>query len=421
MYQTYTLLPGVTLRHVQATRFKQSCLSLQLLRPMQKAEAALNALLPAVLLRGSQTYPDLKCITEKLDDLYGASIGTLVRRIGDYQSTGFYCGFIDDRFALEGDRILEPMLHFVGELLLQPLPGPDGFDSDFVESEKKNLISVIDSERADKRAYAAGQLLKVMGKNDSFGIPRLGEKEDVASITAASLWQHYQTILQESPIELFYVGSAPAEEVMGLLQEIFAPLQRQCRPLPPQTPFLPSENVDWQETMDIAQGKLAMGFLTPITQADSRFAAMQVTNLIFGGGQTSKLFMEIREKQSLCYAIGSGYYGSKGLMTVNAGIDFDKEEAVRQQILHQLRLCQQGCVTEDELVSAKETLLSGLRTVYDSPGAIEGFFSTAAINGLKRTPETYAQEIRAVTLADVADAAATIQPHCSFFLKGGNA
>lgn len=420
MYETYNLLPGVTLRYIRATRFKQSCLSLQLLRPMKKEEAALNALLPAVLLRGSQNHPDLKCITEALDDLYGASIGTLVRRIGDYQSTGFYCGFIDDRFALEGDRILEPMLHFIGELLLQPLPGPSGFDVDFVESEKKNLISVIDSERADKRAYAAGQLLKVMGKNDSFGIPRLGEKEDVATITAEALWQHYHRILKESPIELFYVGSAPAAEVMGLLQNMLAPLERNCVPLPPQTPFLPSEQVDWQETMDIAQGKLAMGFLTPITQADPRFAAMQVTNLIFGGGQTSKLFMEIREAQSLCYAIGSGYYGSKGLMTVNAGIDFDKEDAVRQQILHQLQLCKDGCITEDELVSAKETLLSGLRTVYDSPGAMEGFFSTAAINGLKRTPETYAEEIRAVTLADVSAAAATITPHCSFFLKGGS-
>lgn len=420
MYETYNLLPGVTLRYIQATRFKQSCLSLQLLRPIKKEEAALNALLPAVLLRGSENHRDLKCITEALDDLYGASIGTLVRRIGDYQSTGFYCGFIDDRFALEGDRILEPMLDFVGELLLQPLPGQDGFDEDFVESEKKNLISVIDSERADKRAYAAGQLLKVMGKNDSFGIPRLGDKEDVAAITAKDLWQHYQTILKESPIELFYVGSAPAEHIIGLLKNIFAPLERNCVTLPPQTPFLPSEHVDWQETMDIAQGKLAMGFLTPITQSDPRFAAMQVTNLIFGGGQTSKLFMEIREAQSLCYAIGSGYYGSKGLMTVNAGIDFDKEDAVRQQILHQLQLCKDGSITEEELVSAKETLLSGLRTVYDSPGAIEGFFSTSAITGLKRSPETYAEEIRAVTLADVSAAAATITPHCSFFLKGGS-
>jgi predicted Zn-dependent peptidase len=152
------------------------------------------------------------------------------------------------------------MLHFVGELLLQPLPGPDGFDSDFVESEKKNLISVIDSERVDKRAYAAGQLLKAMGKNDSFGIPRLGEKEDVASITAASLWQHYQTILQESPIELFYVGSAPAEEVMGLLQEMFAPLQRQCRPLPPQTPYTHVPRVCPWEAQYLSSASFALSF-----------------------------------------------------------------------------------------------------------------------------------------------------------------
>ncbi len=420
MYETYSLLPGITLRYIRASRFKQSCLSVQLLRPMKKEEAALNALLPAVLLRGSAGHPDLKCITEALDDLYGASVGTLVRRIGDYQSTGFYCGFMDDRFALEGDAILEPMLSFVGELLTQPLPGDRGFDADFVESEKKNLISVIESEKADKRAYAASQLLKIMGAADSFGIPRLGEKEDVAAITVEGAFAHYQKILKESPIELFYVGSAPADTVCRLLTQVFAPLQRRCIPLPPQTPFQASEPRDLQETMDIAQGKLSMGFLTPITQKDPRFAAMQVANTVFGSGQTSKLFMEIRERQSLCYAIGSGYYGSKGIVTVHAGIDFDMEQPVRQEVLRQLQLCQEGAISQQELTSAKETLLSGLRSVYDSPGSMEGFFSTAAITGLNRSPEVYAREIEAVTCADAAAAAQTIVPHSTFFLKGAS-
>ncbi len=419
MYETYPLLPGVTLRYLRISRFKQSCLSVQLLRPMKREEAALNALLPAVLLRGSVNHPDLKCITETLDDLYGASISTLVRRIGDYQSTGFYCGFMDDRFALEGDAILERMLSFVGELLLSPLPGEYGFDTDFVESEKKNLISVIESEKADKRAYAASRLLKIMGKQDSFGIPRLGEAEDVAAITPKTAWAHYQKILRESPIELFYVGCAPADVICSRLTELFAPVQRSCIALPPQTPFRASEGRDCRETMDIAQGKLSMGFLTPITQADPRFAAMQVANTIFGSGQTSKLFMEIREHQSLCYAIGSGYYGSKGVVTVNAGIDFDQEQAVRSEVLRQLQLCADGEITLDELISAKQTILSGLRSVYDSPGSIEGFFSTAAITGLGRTPEIYAKEIEAVTVSDVAAAAATIQYHSTFFLKGG--
>jgi predicted Zn-dependent peptidase len=419
MYETYFLPGGITLRCIRAERFKQSCLSVQLLRPMKKEEAALNALLPAVLLRGSKNYPDLKRITEKLDDLYGASVGTLVRRIGDYQSTGFYCGFIDDRFALDGDAILGPMLSFVGELLLDPLPGKEGFDADFVESEKKNLISVIDSERADKRAYAASQLLKRMGKADSFGIPRLGEKDDVAAITPKAAFDHYKTILRQSPIELFYVGSAPGEKIRDFAQNMFASLERAPQILPPQTAFCPSEMREDSEVMEIAQGKLAMGFLTPITHNDPRFAAMQVANTIFGSGQTSKLFMQIRESQSLCYAIGSSYFGSKGVITVNAGIDFDKETAVKQEVLRQLQLCKDGAVTEEELISAKQTLLSGLRSVYDSPGAMEGYFSTAAITGQNRTPEEHIRQVEAVTLADVAEASSTISYHSTFFLKGG--
>ena len=162
MYQTLQITPGVTLRCIRDSRFKQGALSIQFLRRMDPAEAAYNALLPAVLLRGCRQYPDIRRITQRLDDLYGASVGTLVRRIGDYQTTGFYCGFMEDRFALEGDRILSPMIHFLGQLLLDPIVEDGGFDREFVESEKRNLISAIESQRSDKRAYAAARLLEVM-------------------------------------------------------------------------------------------------------------------------------------------------------------------------------------------------------------------------------------------------------------------
>ena len=157
MQQTLEILPGVTLRCIQDRRFKQSALSIQLLRPMTQSEAAQNALLPAILLRGCRDYPDLQRITQHLDDLYGASISTLVRRIGDYQTTVFYCGFMEDRFALPGDEILAPMIRFAAQLLLEPVTEDGGFSRDFVESEKRNLISTIDSDRSDKRTYAASQ------------------------------------------------------------------------------------------------------------------------------------------------------------------------------------------------------------------------------------------------------------------------
>ena len=132
MINTMELIPGVTLRCFQDNRFKQGCLSFAMIRPMAWEEVAMNALIPAVLLRGTRKRPDLRAITLHLDDLYGAALGTQVRRVGDYQTTGLYCAFMEDRFALDGDEILRPMIDFLREMLLEPVIRDGGFDPDFV-------------------------------------------------------------------------------------------------------------------------------------------------------------------------------------------------------------------------------------------------------------------------------------------------
>ena len=418
MIELIELLPGVELRCCRDGRFKQGCLSFQFVRPMNGDEAALNALLPSVLLRGTDAHPTLRAITEHLDTLYGASVSTLVRRIGDYQTTGLYCGFMDDRFALPGDRVLAPMVDFLEELLLDS-PLKDGaFLPEFVEGEKKNLIATIESELNDKRAYAMGRLLKTMCRKDTFGLPRLGEKEQVAAIQPNQLYRHYRKILRESRIEVFYVGSAPAEDLRELLMPLVSKLDRSYVNLPAQTPFSDTEGCHISEEMDVSQGKLCMGFNTPITNRDKEFPAMQLMNTIFGAGMTSKLFMNVREKLSLCYNVGSGYYGTKGIVTVSAGIDFDKEEQTREEILRQLAACQDGQITPQELTAAKESVLSSLRSTHDTPGAIEGYYATAALSGMAMSPDEYMNAIEAVTLEQVAAAARTVKLHSGFFLKG---
>ncbi|MBE6933499.1 MAG: insulinase family protein [Ruminococcaceae bacterium] len=421
MIETRFLLPGIRLHCVRDSRFKQGAFSIQFVRPMDKGEAACNALLPAVLLRGSVRYPDLQAITLKLDDLYGAAVSALVRRIGDYQTTGLYCSFMEDRLALDGDEILRPMLEFAGELLFDPLTEKGMFLPDYVESEKKNLISTIASEINDKRVYAAGKLLKIMCKGDSFGLPRLGEAEEVQAITAQSLYSHYRKILAESPVELFYVGSAEPEQVAQLLQKLLEKLPHQIRERNPQTAFSGGTGAHVTETMDVTQAKLCMGFLTPITNTAPQFAAMQVLNTVFGGGMTSKLFMNVREKLSLCYSVYSGYYGSKGIMTVSAGIDADKEAVVREEILSQLEACRQGSISRQELTAAKEALLSSLSTIHDSPGAIENYYAVAALSGIRLNLKQYTEAVSAVTVEEVSSAARTLQYHSSFFLKGERA
>ena len=387
---------------------------------MAAREAAKNALIPAVLLRGTERHRDLRDITKKLDDLYGASVSALVRRIGDYQTTGLYCAFMDDRYAMADDKVLEPMVEFLRELLFQPVTEEGGFRREFVEGEKRNLILTIESERNDKRAYAATQLLRIMCKEDSFGIPRLGTKEQVAAIDHKALYLHYQQILRQSAVELFYVGSRDTAQMAALLRPLFADIERNYVNLPEQSPFRDGVGEHRVEQMDVTQGKLCMGFVTSITNRSPEFAAMQVFNCIFGAGMTSKLFMQVREKLSLCYSISSGYYGSKGIVTVGAGIDMDKEQLTRQEIEKQLAACVVGDITKEELQSAKEAILTSLRSVHDSPGAIEGYYATAALSGIGLSIEQYREAVENTTVEQVQSAASTVKLHSSYFLKGVN-
>ena len=420
MITTIELSPGVQLRCCRDTRFKQGCLSLQIVRDMKAEESAMNALLPSVLLRGTKQHPDLQAITHQLDELYGAAVSTVVRRVGDYQTTGLYCSFMDDRFALPGDQVLRPMLAFLTELLLDSPVENGGFLPSFVESEKKNLIATIESELNDKRAYAMSRLLRIMCREDAFGLPRLGEAEAVAAIDPVTLYNHYRKILKESHIQLFYVGSAEPETVAGLLRPMLSRLERDYIPLAPQTGFRTCDGENAVETMEISQGKLCMGFVTPITNRMPEFPAMQVLNTIFGSGMTSKLFVNVRERMSLCYSIGSGYYGAKGIVTVSAGIDFDKEAITREEVMRQLAACKNGEISDEELTAAQQAILSSLRSVHDSPSGIEGYYATAALSGMGMTPESYMAAVETVTKEQVVAAANTLQLHTTYFLKGGS-
>ena len=419
MIQTIPLTPGVVLRHYPDKRFKTAVLSVQFQRPLCREEASLNALLSAVLLRGTEKNPDMRAITARLDDLYGANISPLMRRIGDVQTVGLFLSCLEDRFAMPGDQVLAPGLDLVREILLTPKTVNGCFDPEFVESEKKNLIADIEAELNDKRAYAASRMLRAMCEGDSFALSLRGERSDVEAITAESLYAHYQKVLRTSPVELFFVGSADAETVAQLLRPLAQAIATEAEALPAQTPFTAKvEEREFSEAMDINQCKLSMGFTTSITNQHPDFAAMQVFNALYGAGMTSKLFGNVREKMSLCYYVGSGYYGSKGIVTVSSGIDEANFELAKSEILRQLQLTADGEITDAELTAAKEGIISGLRSVPDGPGALENFYGTASIARLPYDLQGYIDAVRTVTAEDVARCAKTVKLHTVFFLKG---
>lgn len=413
------LLPGVWLNMVQTDRFKTGCVSVNLLLPLTERDASVNALVPSVLLRGCESYPDMQKISQRLDELYGASIGTLVRKKGEVQTVGLYADFLEDRYA-EETSVFAQMMEFLQELLFKPCLEDGGFFREYVAGEKQNLINTISARINDKRTYAVVRLLKHMCAGEAYAVTRLGEKEALEGTTGKTLYERWQKMLKTAPIELFYLGQQPEEQVVMQMKKLIAPLPTRDSLAPIGTkvsrPERPTQYIE--EAMDVTQGKLSIGFRTPITVHDVRYPAMMLLNAVFGSGMTSKLFMKIREEQSLCYYASSSLDKLKGVMVISSGIEFDKYEIARDGILHQLELCQRGDITQEELESARNYLISGLRTCNDSPGQLDDFAIAQAIAGLSGSVFDLIDQLRDVTLSQVIEAAKTLTLDTVYFLKG---
>ena len=412
------ILPGVYLTAVQSDKFKTGCFSLNLLRPMKKEEAAANALIPSVLLRGSETCPDIASISAKLDELYGASVGTLVRKKGEVQLVGFYCDYVQDEYVDE--PVFAPVMAFLAELLLHPRLENGAFPEAVVDSEKLNLENAMLSRINDKRTYAASQLIRTMCAGQPYGIPRIGEPDDLKNITAKSLYAHYRDLLATSRVELFYMGSLSPEAVTKVLQAALAELPRAEVFVPVGTTPAPQARPVQEKTerLDVTQGKLSLGFFTDITAKDPRYPALVLAATVFGGGATSKLFTNVREKMSLCYYASASFEKFKGVLSVSSGVEFSKLETAKTEILRQLEACKAGDITDDELESARGYLVSDLKIAMDSPGRLDDYYMGQILLEQDGTMEDLASAIARVTKQEAADAIQALRLDTIYALEG---
>ena len=412
------ILPGVYLTAVQSDKFKTGCFSLNLLRPMKKEEAAANALIPSVLLRGSESCPDIASISAKLDELYGASIGTLVRKKGEVQLVGFYCDYVQDEYVDE--PVFAPVMAFLAELLLNPRLENGIFPEAVVDSEKLNLENAMLSRINDKRTYAASQLIRTMCAGQPYGIPRIGDPDDLTEITAKSLYAHYRDLLATSRVELFYMGSLSPETVAKVLQTVLADLPRAEAFVPVGTTPVPAARPVQEKTerLDVTQGKLSLGFFTDITAKDPRYPALVLAATVFGGGATSKLFTNVREKMSLCYYASASFEKFKGILSVSSGVEFSKLETAKTEILRQLEACKAGDITDDELESARGYLVSDLKIAMDSPGRLDDYYMGQILLEQDGTMQDLASAIARVTKQEAADAIQALRLDTIYALEG---
>lgn len=416
------LAPGVSLTAVQTHKFKSAVLSVSLLTPLKKQTASLNALVPYVLRRGTQDKPDMNTLSAALDELYGGSIEPQVRKKGETQCVGFVGSFLDDAYTLNGEAILEPAAALLGELILRPYTVWGVFSPEYTEGEKANLIDRIRAQINDKRQYSIRRLSQVMCEGEAYGVGVMGDEDRAAAVTPESMWNAYQDLLKNARVELYYCGSAPLERVEAALRQALKDLPVNdkrvklicdVKAAPAQPPRLE------EEALDVAQGKLAMGFRTGGSCVWTEdYPALLVFNAVYGGTTTSKLFMNVREKLSLCYFASSMLEKLKGVMLVSSGIEFDKYEQAKNEILAQLEACRRGELEDWELTGAVRSIVSALQTTLDSQGRLEDYWLGQAVAGLTEGPEELAARVEKVTREDVVAMANRVELDTIYFLKG---
>ena len=418
MTERFSVAQGISLTTCTTDRFKTGYFTVNFLRPLCRQEAAKNALLAGVLMRGTEKYPELLSISRKLDELYGCDLGTLIRKKGEVQCIGFCADFLDDDFT-EGEPVFRETLRMLREILLHPVKQGNGFRSDYNGQEKENLINTIEGKINSKRLYATSQMLKNMCSEEAFGIDKLGAKEDVREISPQSLFAHYENFISTSCVEIIYIGARPAAQVLACVRENFGDMPRGELVKPStELDFSTREVKRVEESLNVTQGKLVMGFRAGHTGREDDWYKFIAMNFVFGCGVTSKLFMNVREKMSLCYYASASVEKFKGLMIVSSGIDFDKKEKTEKAILEQLQACRNGEISEEELSSAKRQMISNQKTVTESQESLEEFYLGQILLERGFEPLKLIDKISALTVQDISSCAKEVRLDTVYFLKG---
>jgi predicted Zn-dependent peptidase len=410
-----SLLPnGIHLHTYVTDRFKTVLCKLYIHQPLGP-KASATALLPFVLGRGCRTYPTLRDIARRLEELYGAIFSADVVKIGERQLIELGLSVPEEK-VLGVSGLLGEAVQTLAEVVCHPLLEGEGFNQEYFRQERELLLRKIDGLINDKPRYAMLRLFQEMCPKEPFGIHKYGSREEIEGLTAASLFAHYQEIRQ-GQCDLFVVGNVSPSQVEEAVQGAFADGWR-SREFPPVSEGTPQGGVEIREEQDVNQGILAMGMRTGVTYRDEDYPALLFYNGILGGFPHSKLFINVRERASLAYFAFSRLEPTKGVLAASAGIDVNEYERARDIIKEQIDALAAGDISDEELEATRRGLIHRQLTISDDPAGLVDSHLLGLINNRIRPQRELIDQLGQVAREDVVRVAQGVQPDVTFFLCG---
>ncbi len=422
--KTTTLCNGkLHLHSIYTDKFKMSRFSVNFIVKSDKYYTPLYKLMLSVMMRGSVKYQTITDINKALDERYGAAVSYRCVRVGDKSVFKLSCKLLGEKFIFNGDntRILDEVIEILSDILFNPLRDENGLLlSSYVESEKKIATDAINAKINDPKAYASEQCTKNMFHGSIYELHE-GDIDLINSFTAQELTENIIKFFDGCRVECYYIGNEPHDKVKSLIENNFRfDKNSRCDLEYCEKPFVTDRDaVQYiSEEKDVSQGRLVLGYTCGTVLSDGKYYAMALFNEIFGGGSVSKLFMNVREKKSLCYYCYSSLHSATGTIKVGCGIDPAKRDEAFIEIGAQLEAMKNGDFSDEEIKTARCTLISGLRQIYDSPSSIEAYALRRLLAGVSDSPEQALARIESVKKEEIIAAAQMVTLDTVYFLNG---
>lgn len=395
------------IKKIETKKFKTNVYALYLTIPLTKENVTYNALIPTVLKRGCEKYNNQLEISKKLEEMYDATFGIGITKVGNNEVLKFYLESLNNNYLPNNEDLSKTSIEMLLNIVMKPYLVNGKFDDDYVEQEKENLKKVIESRKDNKDTYATNRLLEEMFKEEPYGLYKFGNIDEIDNITSEKLYEKYQELIKNSEKYLYIVG-----DVENLNIESYNIAEKEIT-ISKEFPVKVSEKENIvKEQMDVTQGKLVIGLNTP----NNKQEVIALYNTILGKGANSKLFLNVREKEGLAYSAGSTYLKRNNAIIISIGIEVSKYNKAVEVIKNQLKDMEDGNITEKEMKDAKQFINAGLNLINESSeNMIEYRFDKDLYNE-EIDIEKYRKKIEEIKKEDIVKVAKQIKIDTIYFL-----
>ena len=395
-----SIAPNVHLTQLPNDKFKRNRLSITLIVPNERKKATMYALLPGLLERAYEDYPTLQQFSRKLNRMYAAQMMINTSVVGGNRCLRFTAQGIKNEYCLEGEDLLLEMCDVLLGVMFRPCLENGAFIEEWLQIEKYKLREEIEGEINDKRGYCVKNARRRFFGDHLNGVERLGYLEEIDDITPQQLYDCYRQLLENAVVEIF-VTANDAHTVEEKLTRAFGFRRENSTEILPVTAMPCTEVKTYTEKMDTTQGKICLIYTTQRLLTEEERYHMLVASALFGGTASSRLFKNVREKQSLCYYCAAGFNGFTSSMSVDSGVEHRNTQRTIDAIQAELDALINGEITRQEIRETQLTISNSLKANYDGLHGLEAWYINEAIRNSSMTPEMVIEKANRVTADDI--------------------